>query len=167
MTCSVCGTHNPADAAFCSHCGTALTADAVTGQTVRMADPQDVGARVYQSAPAAPSAAPAPTPAYTQSGSYAAMPQQSPNAVIALVLGVISILLLVLPGSSLLTAVPAIIVGKNARNEIRASNGQLRGEGMAQAGRVLGWITIGLSVIGLVLLCAFFALPFAVVPFLD
>ena len=159
MICSACGTHNPTDAAFCSHCGTALTAGAVTGQTVRMPDPQDVGARVYQT--------PAPAPAYTQRGSSAAMPQQSPNAVIALVLGVVSILLLVLPGSSLLTAVPAIIVGKNARNEIRASNGQLTGEGMAQAGRMLGWITIGLSVIGLILLCAFFALPFAVVPFLD
>lgn len=163
MICSVCGTQNPADAAFCSGCGTALKPDAVTGQTVRMADPQDAGARVYQSPPSAPP----PAPAYTQSGGYAATPQQSPNALIALVLGVISILLLVLPGSSLLTAVPAIIVGKNASNEIRASNGQLTGEGMAQAGRVLGWITIGLSVIGLVLLCAFFALPFAVVPFLD
>jgi len=157
----VCGTHNPVDAAFCSHCGTALKPDAVTGQTVRMADPQDARARVYQT----PS--PAPAPVYTQSGSYAAMPQQSSNAVIALVLGVVSILLLVLPGSSLLTAVPAIIVGKNARNEIRASNGQLTGEGMAQAGRLLGWITIGLSLIGLVLLCAFFALPFAVFPFFD
>ncbi len=163
MICSMCGTHNPADAAFCAHCGTALKADAVTGQTVRIPDPQDARARVYQT----PSPAPTPVPAYTQPGSYAAMPQQSPNAVIALVLGVVSILLLVLPGSSLLTAVPAVIVGKNARREIRASNGQLTGEGMAQAGVVLGWVTIGLAVLGLVLLCAFFALPFAVVPFLD
>jgi hypothetical protein len=156
MICSVCGTRNPADAAFCSQCGTALQADAVTGQTVRIpaADAQEAeaGARVYQTPPSAP--------VYNQPYSVSTGPQQSQTAVVALVLGVVSILLLVLPGSSLFTAIPAVIVGRNARNEIRASGGQLTGEGMAQTGIILGWITLGLLVLGFLAFCALFALPF-------
>jgi len=164
MICSVCGTRNADDAAFCSQCGTELKSDAVTGQTVRIPsahtdEAEATSARVYQTPPSAP-AYNQPYPVYTG-------PQQSQTALIALVLGVVSLLLLVLPGSSLFTAIPAVIVGRNARNEIRASGGQLTGEGMAQTGIILGWITLGLLVLGFVAFCALFAVPFFFIPYLD
>lgn len=163
MICTICGTRNAHDAAFCSHCGTALHPEAVTGETVRIPAPTTAGldagsAQVYQT----PS-----TPAYNQPYAGYAGPQQSSNAVIALVLGVVSLFLLGLPGSSLFAAIPAVIVGRNARNQIRASNGQLVGEGMARTGIVMGWITIGLSILAFVAFCAFFVAPFAIFPFLD
>jgi hypothetical protein len=65
---------------------------------------------------------PAPPPRQTASG-----------AVTALVLGILG---LVMCGP--FTAVPAIIVGRNATREIDASHGQLEGRSMAQAGFILG-----------------------------
>ncbi len=164
MICSVCGHRNAVDASFCSQCGTALRSEAVTGQTVRIPsvhadEAEATGARVYQT--------PSSAPTYHQPYPVYSGPQQSQTALIALVLGVVSILLLVLPGSSLFTAIPAVIVGRNARNEIRASAGQLTGEGMAQTGIVLGWLTLGLLVLGFIALCAIFTLPFVVFPYVD
>jgi len=49
----------------------------------------------------------------------------------------------------------AIITGHMARAEIRRSNGQLDGDGLAIAGLVLGWVAVALWVIGIVVLFAF------------
>lgn len=136
----------------------------------------DAGARVYD-VPASPSAAPASatppamaaapytTPQYMNPGTgsstpapYSApygaptMPQQSSTALIALILGIVSFI-----GPSIFTAIPAVILGRNARRDIQASNGQLTGDGMAQAGVILGWINIGLTVL---LFCAICVVPF-------
>ncbi|KAF1689568.1 DUF4190 domain-containing protein [Pseudoxanthomonas koreensis] len=46
----------------------------------------------------------------------------------------------------------AIVCGHMARGEIRRSNGQLDGDGLAIAGLVLGWIAAALWIIGIVLL---------------
>jgi hypothetical protein len=89
---------------------------------------------------------------YAPYGNTSTMPQQSNTALIAMILGIVAWL-----GPSLLTAIPAVILGRNARNEIRRSNGMLTGDGMAQAGIILGWIHIGLFVAA----CACFALFFA------
>lgn len=90
---------------------------------------------------------------YAPYGNTSTMPQQSNTALIAMILGIVAWL-----GPSLLTAIPAVILGRNARNEIRNSNGMLTGDGMAQAGIILGWIHIGLFVV----ICACFALSIAV-----
>jgi uncharacterized protein DUF4190 len=46
-----------------------------------------------------------------------------------------------------LTAVPAVITGHMAKKEILNSNGALGGEGLATAGLVVGYVTIGLTIL--------------------
>ena len=55
-------------------------------------------------------------------------------------LGVLS-----LASLSILAGIPAIILGKMSRENIRASSGRLTGEGMATAGMVMGWVSVGLA----------------------
>ncbi len=71
------------------------------------------------------------------------------SATTALVLGIISLVF-----CGLLTGIPAMIVGRNAKREIAQSGGQLGGEGIATAGFVTGLIGTILSVLGIL----FFAL---------
>ena len=142
MECPVCGTRNDADAAFCYKCGQALNSEAVTGPTVRLSGSQ--GEQNYNAGKSVP---PAPT-SYQRPYSGYAGPQQSNSALIAMILGIVAFM-----GPSLLTAIPAIIVGMKARDEILASRGHLVGEGMAQAGIILGWINVALSVLGFCLFC--------------
>lgn len=67
------------------------------------------------------------------------IPQTEASAVVSLVLGIVSMFAL-----SVLAGIPAIILGRSAQRNIRASQGRLTGEGLAQAGIVLGWISVGL-----------------------
>ena len=67
-------------------------------------------------------------------------------AIASLVMGIAGWTLFPLVGSIL-----AIIFGYAARREIRQRPDELTGEGMAVAGLVLGWIMVGLSVVGLCL----------------
>ena len=82
---------------------------------------------------------------------YAGAPQQpnSGKAVTALVLGILG---LVMCGP--FTAIPAIVVGRNATREIDESQGRMEGRGMAQAGFILG--IIGTVLGGLALLFVIF-----------
>lgn len=179
MKCAVCGAENEASAAFCFRCGSALKPTPATGPTVNLssAAADEPGARVYdvpaaRSEPPAyappavsaepPSYAPPPPqynlpqgqpgqPGYPPAYGGAMVQQQNNTALIALILGIVSFL-----GLSLLGAIPAVILGRNARKEIAASGGMMTGDGMAQAGIILGWINIALSVVGF---CAFCVLP--------
>jgi len=84
------------------------------------------------------------------------VPYQRPNssmAIVSLVAGILGITFFPLLGS-----IVALITGYAARKEIQESAGALGGDGMATAGLVMGWIGIGLSVIGLCIGCAFFGL---------
>ncbi len=47
-------------------------------------------------------------------------------------------------------SVPSIILGYQAKNEIRASGGMQTGEGQAKAGIILGWIGVALTVLAIV-----------------
>lgn len=47
-----------------------------------------------------------------------------------------------------LTAIAAVILAPQAKREIAAQPDRYDGAGMAQAGQILGWIAIGLSVVG-------------------
>lgn len=146
MECSVCGTYNNADAAFCYKCGSALKPEAVTGPTVRLSGAQPEHEYTGQGGQPAPPQYPQPYGGYS-------VPQQSSSALLALILGILSFM-----GLSLLAAIPAVIVGMKARDEIVMSRGQLTGEGMAQAGIVLGWINIALSVLGFCAFCGPFGI---------
>jgi hypothetical protein len=179
MECPVCGARNESGAGFCFRCGTPLkgATPAATGPTVNLnrveapqqpdyaAQPADANnARVYDAPSATNTHQPftVPTgsaPSYTPPGQYGAgagaYPVTSTSAILALVLGIASFV-----GLSILGAIPAIILGRNARQEIQASGGRITGEGIAQAGIVLGWINVALSVLAMCFFCAAFLIPF-------
>jgi competence protein ComGC len=66
-------------------------------------------------------------------------------AIWSLVLGILGIVLL-LACISPLFAIPAVICGHMAYSRIKRSSGTLTGDGMALAGLITGYISIGLSV---------------------
>jgi len=92
--------------------------------------------------------------------------QTSSLAVISLVAGIASYFIIPFLG-----AIAAIITGNMAKKEIHKSAGRLSGLGMAKWGVILGWINVGLSVVGLCLallsILGVFTLPFCVLPFAN
>jgi hypothetical protein len=69
-------------------------------------------------------------------------------AIISLISGILCWFLLPLIG-----ALVAVITGHMAKSEISQSNGMVTGEGMATAGQVLGYIHLGLIVVGICIAC--------------
>lgn len=69
--------------------------------------------------------------------------QTSTLALISLIAGILSWML-----APFIGALVAVITGHMAKNEIRSSGGRLTGEGLATAGLVLGYIQLGLTVVG-------------------
>jgi len=78
----------------------------------------------------------------------------SPMAIVSLTAGILGLTMFPLIGS-----IVAVITGVMAKNEIKQSAGAIGGHGMAQAGMILGWIGIGLGVIGFCLAGVFLVLP--------
>ena len=72
-------------------------------------------------------------------------------AVVSLVAGILGWTLLPLIGS-----LGAIITGHMARGEIRRSAGAIDGNGYAIAGLVLGWGSVIVSIVGVLLVVMFF-----------
>ena len=89
---------------------------------------------------------PPPPPQYgAPQPPYGGAPQKTNGkATWALVLGIISVLC-----CGLLAGIPAIILGNMAKKEIDAGQGS--GRGMAQAGFILGIISVALSVLWVIL----------------
>ncbi len=100
-----------------------------------------------------PPSLPAPGPPPAPQAPYAIVPARptSSTAIVSLVAGLLSWILLPWIGS-----IVAIIAGHMARAEIRRSDGVLDGDGMALAGMVLGYVQIGLTLLGLIALFLFF-----------
>jgi Flp pilus assembly pilin Flp len=81
------------------------------------------------------------------------VPQNSGKATASMVLGIVGVV-----ACGFIAGIPAIILGKQARREIDASNGWLTGRGMATAGIVMGWIEVGLAILAAVVVVLVFAL---------
>ena len=81
-------------------------------------------------------------PQYPQ---YQAAPPETSTAAIIAVIGGILGLVGVLP---LIGSIVGIIAGNSAKSDIRNRPGQVTGEGLAQAGVVLGWIGLALWGLG-------------------
>jgi Domain of unknown function (DUF4190) len=106
--------------------------------------------------PPGPPAAPAypmqqgypPQPGFPMQGAYAVVVKQSTNglAIASMVLGILWIYWI---GSIL-----ALVFGYVAKGQIARSGGQQGGRGMAIAGIVLGWIGIGILLLGVVVAIA-------------
>jgi hypothetical protein len=95
-------------------------------------------------------------------GEPAAARPTNDKALISLIAGILGVTLLPLIGS-----IVAVITGGMAKREIRDSAGAYGGDGMATAGLVLGWIGIGLSLVGLCVFGAIFAIPFCIAIFVG
>lgn len=91
---------------------------------------------------------------YTPQGSVPAGPPNSTTAIISLIAGILGLTVLPFIGS-----IVAVITGPMAKREIAESGGGLSGEGLATAGTVLGWIGIGLAVLGCCIATAVIAIP--------
>jgi competence protein ComGC len=76
------------------------------------------------------------TPVQAETQNDGNRPETDPKAAVSMVLGVLSILLSVFAG------IPAVIFGHLSRASIRRSMGQLKGDGMAMAGLITGYISL-------------------------
>jgi hypothetical protein len=81
------------------------------------------------------------------------VPQTCGKATASMVLGIVGVV-----ACGFVAGIPAIILGKQARREIDASNGWLTGRGMATAGIVMGWVEVGLAIFATVVVIVVFAL---------
>jgi hypothetical protein len=84
----------------------------------------------------------------------------SATAMISLITGILGLTFLPVIGS-----IVALITGSMAKKEILESNGTLGGEGMAQVGVILGWIGIGLAVLGICVAGVFLVVPLCLLVF--
>lgn len=157
MKCSVCGAEIPAGSLFCPNCGTRMAAPAPSAPTEAMPagveqpypPPLD---QPYAERPVVPEwSTPAQPPVAPQwsAGPAATLPN-STAAVVSLIFGILSWVALPVLGPLV-----AIVAGHMARAEIRRSNGQVGGGGMATAGLILGYIQLALILLGI---CAIIAI---------
>ena len=84
----------------------------------------------------------------------------SSTALISLIAGILGLTFLPLIGS-----IVALITGSSAKREIQQSGGTLGGEGLAQAGIILGWIGVGLTVVGVCIVGVIFVIPICLLAF--
>lgn len=87
----------------------------------------------------------------TNQPTYQPAQKDSTLAILSLVLGIASYVVIPVVGS-----LAAIILGHVAKSEIRNSNGTLSGNGMATAGLVLGYVQWALLILGIVVLILVF-----------
>jgi hypothetical protein len=79
-----------------------------------------------------------------ESGSGPGTASTARKAVAALVCGIVGLAVCAPVG------IAAVVLGSQARGEIAASGDRLQGQGMAQAGLIMGWIAVGLMVFGVI-----------------
>lgn len=113
------------------------------------------GGQPYTGQPQSPGPPPYAAGAYPASAYAPPYYPKNSLAVWSLVLGIASFVL----SCGFVTGIPAVIVGNAAKRAV--AEGQADNEGMATAGIVLGWVAIGLSAVGLLLLLVFFPALFA------
>jgi type IV pilus assembly protein PilA len=140
MFCSRCGANMPDTALSCPRCGAAVSS----------APPPPAAAPA--AAPAPGRVAPPQWQAAPPAGPYVGPQETDGKAVGSLILGILAMF-----PFGLLTGIPAIILGHLSRKSIRESLGRLRGDGMALAGLIMGYISI--AAIPVVLIIAAIAIP--------
>ena len=170
MFCQQCGAPNEDDAVFCGNCGAVLDPEELDVEAGAQEPQQEVVEEIEQEslageeeagelvpvpdeAPVAPPPPPPPPPPPIRTSTL----QTSGMAIASVVMGVAGWTLLPLVGSIL-----AIIFGNMARQEIRQRPDELAGDGLAVAGLVLGWLSVGVSILLLCLgglgICFFFGI---------
>lgn len=160
MKCSVCGAEIPAGSLFCPNCGTRIAAPPGAGaptEALPAARPEPPALdQPYAERPDAPrwpvDNQPPVAPQWATPSTFSG-PVGAPNstaAIVSLIFGILS--WVALPG---IGPIVAVVAGHMARGEIRRSNGQVGGGGMAMVGLVLGYAQLALLVL---LICAIVAI---------
>lgn len=148
MFCSKCGvTIAESSASFCPQCGASV-----------QSQPQPAAPR--PAPPVAAAAAPAsthlrsnvPGPNVPAARPYLGEPQTDGKAVGSFICGICSLI-----GMWLLAGIPAIVLGHLAKSSIRQSMGRLKGDGMATAGLVMGYLSV--AALPMILIIAAIAIP--------
>ncbi len=122
LRCAKCGAENSDGYHFCEQCGAAL-----------------------DETPSAPPPAPsAPSGPYYGPGGWMPYlpPPTSAKAIAAFILGIAGLII-----CPFILSIPAIVLGKIARDEIQRSQGALAGESYATAGFILGIIGASMAVL--------------------
>ncbi len=102
----------------------------------------------YPPESAQPATPPPPTPPAYMAPPVYAQPTMgysvptAPEALWSMILGIASLVC-----CGLVLGIPAIILGSSAKKKIASSGGTFGGEGMAKAGVIMGWISVGFSVL--------------------
>ncbi len=160
MKCPRCNEEMPDDVLFCPNCGARVsdtlppssagaptfrinTRDEPRRITTELADDAQPSASSPYGLPQAPL-----TPQVVPQGRMpaAVMPDTVPTnttAIVSLVFGILGWTFLPFIG-----AIVAIVAGHMARREINRAEGQVSGKGLATAGLVLGYLQVGLAVLG-------------------
>lgn len=96
-----------------------------------------------------------PQPGYAYPAYGPGYPQVRPTsskATTVLVLGIVAIAtFFTFCGLGVFAAIAALVMAPGARREIEASGGMLEGDGKIKAGVILSWVTVGLTVLGVVI----------------
>ncbi|MGH8893663.1 MAG: hypothetical protein ACRDWY_10230 [Actinomycetes bacterium] len=116
-----------------------------------------------------------PAPGWGQAGPYPAYGQQpwpgygaqppaygpptSSKATTVMVLGIVALVtFFALCGLGIIPAIIALVMARGADQEIAASGGALQGAGQVRAGRIMAWVTVGLTVLAVVVVIGLIAL---------
>jgi hypothetical protein len=92
-----------------------------------------------------------PPPAWGPSGPGYPPQKTNSTAVVSLVFGIAQFVVCPIVG-----AIVAIITGHVAQGQIKRSNGRESGSGMARAGTILGYVGLGLTILGIAALIVIF-----------
>ena len=79
-------------------------------------------------------------------------PRNSGKSIAILVLGIAGLVFTCAYGFGVIAAIVALALAPGANREIRASGGALTGEGMVKAGVICAWISVALTLVGVVLI---------------
>jgi len=116
-----------------------------------------------------PPGQPGPPPGYGYPGYGAAGygpagygPQTSGKATTVLVLGIVSLVMMVTCGLGFVTAIISLVLAPGASREIAESGGRLTGDSQVRTGRILSWVTLGLTALGLLILAVFIGIAVSV-----
>lgn len=161
MFCPQCGAPNEDEAVFCGNCGSVLNSDSLSADEATAKaeeETREVAALpeewaeegmpedLVESAPEPVERMVAPPPPPSRAYTPTSSKPTSGMAIASLVLGISG--LTIVP---FIASVAAIIIGYMARNEIRQRPDEIGGDGLALAGIIMGWIAVGIAVLGLFL----------------
>ena len=150
MFCFKCGASMTDDSKVCPQCAAPVQVSPTPPPPPQAGAPNPTSTSAWLNVPSAPAQNAPQYPPQAQPYGEQYQVQTDGKATASLVLGILSLLCF-----GLLTGLPAIILGHISRGNIAQSRGRLRGEGMALAGLILGYV----SIVSTILIIAAIAIP--------